>query len=219
MYLSRIKNQEGHGGYCWCRWVEISVYCDENNNKCTMLNHCMCHSTSDYCCTVRSVPGTWQLHYSYCTVLLYYCRSVLYCCVLLYWTVQMYCTTTVLSWARYCTTAVCTTILLCTVLMCCTQLPYSTVLYPAVLYCTTVAVLQYHTGPKCTIIRQPALHCLQQHVQAVTTCVTLSCPFQLASPPGFHITCIPKGNLVHISYVLDYEADEIYYLITVLVLA
>ena len=25
LYLSRMKNQEGHWGYCWCRWVERMV--------------------------------------------------------------------------------------------------------------------------------------------------------------------------------------------------
>ena len=25
LYLSRMKNQEGHWGYCWCRWVERTV--------------------------------------------------------------------------------------------------------------------------------------------------------------------------------------------------
>ena len=29
----------------------------------------------------------------------------------------------------------------------------------------------------------------------------LRVPFQLASPPGFHITHIPKGNLVYIIYI------------------
>ena len=30
-YLSRMKNQEGHWGYCWCRWEETTVYCENNN--------------------------------------------------------------------------------------------------------------------------------------------------------------------------------------------
>ena len=25
LYLSRMKNQHGHWGYCWCRWVERTV--------------------------------------------------------------------------------------------------------------------------------------------------------------------------------------------------
>ena len=31
--LSRMKNQEGHWGYCWCRWVEGTVECEDNDNK------------------------------------------------------------------------------------------------------------------------------------------------------------------------------------------
>ena len=31
LYLSRLKNQEGHWGYYWCRWVERTVYCEDNN--------------------------------------------------------------------------------------------------------------------------------------------------------------------------------------------
>ena len=30
LYLSRMKNQEGHWGYCSC-WVERTVYCEDNN--------------------------------------------------------------------------------------------------------------------------------------------------------------------------------------------
>ena len=33
LYLSRVKNKEGHWGYCWCRWVERTVWCENNNNN------------------------------------------------------------------------------------------------------------------------------------------------------------------------------------------
>ena len=32
-----MKEQEGHWGYCWCRWVERTVWC-EDNNCCTGTN-------------------------------------------------------------------------------------------------------------------------------------------------------------------------------------
>ena len=28
-----MKNQEGHWGYCCCRWVERTVQCEDNNNN------------------------------------------------------------------------------------------------------------------------------------------------------------------------------------------
>ena len=31
LYLSRMKNQEGHWGYCWCPWVERTAWCEDNN--------------------------------------------------------------------------------------------------------------------------------------------------------------------------------------------
>ena len=33
LYLSRMKNQQGHWGYCWCRWVERTVWCEDNSTK------------------------------------------------------------------------------------------------------------------------------------------------------------------------------------------
>ena len=32
-YLSRMKNQDGHWVYCWCRLVERTVQCENNNNS------------------------------------------------------------------------------------------------------------------------------------------------------------------------------------------
>ena len=41
--------------------------------------------------------------------------------------------------------------------------------------------------------------CLLQHTYSVTKLLCdLRVPFQLASPPGFHVANIPKGNLVYI---------------------
>ena len=41
------------------------------------------------------------------------------------------------------------------------------------------------------------------HVSSNISCVTVlpTCPFQLASPPGFHVTHVPKGNLVLSIYI------------------
>ena len=60
LYLSRIKNQEGHWGYRWCRWVEKTVSCENNNNNnivdprrnfsCTRyvwIQHRLCHKKAD----------------------------------------------------------------------------------------------------------------------------------------------------------------------------
>ena len=33
LYRSRMKNQEGHWGYRWCRWIETTVSCEDNNNN------------------------------------------------------------------------------------------------------------------------------------------------------------------------------------------
>ena len=38
LYLSRMKNQEGYWGYCWCRWVERTVSCEDNNNIWFVVN-------------------------------------------------------------------------------------------------------------------------------------------------------------------------------------
>ena len=106
-----------------------------------------------------------------------------------------------------CTTAVSTTIMYCTVRMCrtSTQLHYCsvTVMYCAVLYCTLLLLL-YH----CAALYRTVQYCSSPRFIVYTSTYKLwlpqvlpAYPFQLASPPGFHIIHIPKENLVYQTYV------------------
>ena len=45
--------------------------------------------------------------------------------------------------------------------------------------------------------------------QVVDTAVLFACPFKLASPPGIHVTQIPKGNLVYRSWCQMSEGGDV----------
>ena len=44
LYLSRMKNQDGHRVHRWCRWVERTVKCEDNNNDNNNNHSLLCPS-------------------------------------------------------------------------------------------------------------------------------------------------------------------------------
>ena len=139
-------------------------------------------------------------------------RALLLCCAVL--------CCPVLCVAVLCSAVLCCAVLCCAVLCCavlswlCGAVLCCAVLCGAVLLlCGAFAVLCFYyavlllccamlccTALHCTVLynnRAAHASCFRQLKYAVTACY-LRVPFQLASPPGFRVAHIPKGNLAYI---------------------